>query len=198
MTYSAIPRGPAAHHVLVWTVGTNRSTGAPEAVGFWTGLEPVTFTVEGEARLYHGAGAVLQIPEIIARPGGVVQSIELGLSANAQIVNAALRGYDPRLADIQIHTARFDPQSRALLGIDRAFVGFIDGTSRRRPPKGEAGAGWTVRAVSGARLLTKPQNGKRSDATQRRRLLPNGQPCRWFQYADVAGLIPRLWGEGRS
>lgn len=194
MTYSAITRGPTVHHQLVWITAKNRTTGLPETVGFWTGGEDRAFTIGGQARSYFGVGHIIQVPPILARAGSVIQSQEVKLSATSPEIEAALRGYDPRFAPIEIHTARFNPETMALLGIDRVFKGEINKAPRRTPAKNQTGAEWTLTIVSRARSLTKTLNLKKSDASQRARLRTNNEPDGWFKYADQAGQVERFWG----
>lgn len=196
MTVSQIARGDTCHHVLVWITARNRSTGLDETAGFWTGGEDATFTVAGQARLYYGVGHVLEVPPIKSRPG-VIQMQELRLSATSPEVEAVMRGYDPRLAPVEIHVARLNTETGALLGIDRAFRGFIDRAPRQIPAKNQSGSAWTISLVSGMRSLTRRLTIKRSDASQRVRKLPGGADDRFFRWADVAGKVERYWGMER-
>jgi hypothetical protein len=197
MSFSAIARGPVHHHLLVWIVAKNRATGAPEAAGFWTGSEDRAFTIAGVARSYFGVGHVIDVPPIVSRPGGIVQSQRLVLSANSPAIEAALALYDARLAPVEIDVARFDPATMALLGIDPAFRGQIDGAPRTTPAKGGTGAEWTITLVSGMRDLTRALIATRSDASQRSRLLPGGAPDRFFRHADLGGAVEGFWGTER-
>jgi len=189
-----ISRTPSVHEVLIWITARNRSTGALETAGFWTGGEDLEFFVEGQTRAYFGVGHVLQVSPIKARAGQVVQSQELRLSGTSPEVEAVMRGYDPRLAPIEIHAARFDHETGGLVAIDRWFKGTIDKAPRKIPAKNESGSEWTLSLVSGIRAMTRPLTHKRSHASQRARLLPDGRPDAFFRYADVAGRVERSWG----
>lgn len=197
MTFSAIPRASTVHRMLVWISARNRSTDATETAGFWTGGEDRAFTVEGASRSYFGVGHVLEVPPIKTRAGLIVQMQELQLAGNSPEVEAVMRGYDPRLAPIEIHVARFDPDTGALLGIDRAFRGVLDKAPRQIPAKGQSGEAWSLSLASGMRSLTRSLTIKRSDASQRARALPSGGEDRFFRYADVAGRVERYWGMER-
>lgn len=199
MSFSQITRGDTLHHALVWISARNRTTGEVETAGFWTGGEDRSFNIGGADRLYHGIGQVLQVPPMVSRVGAFVQAQEIILSANSPEIEAALRGYDPRLAPVEIHVARFDPLTHALLGIDRAMRGIVDGTPRTKPAKGQAGAQWVLKLVSaGMRALTRPLIRYRSDAAQSRMILPDGRPDRFYRHADVAGAVERFWGMNRT
>ena len=192
MSFSAIPRGPVSHAPLIWIVARNRDTGAPETMGLWTGSSDRTFTVEGEVRSYKGAGQILDIPPIQSRMGPYVQMQTIGLAAASPEVAQAIRGYDSKAAPVEIHVARFDPETDALLGIDRAFKGGIDTVSIETPAKGEPGGAVTAELASAARDLTRPLTHKISDESQRQR---SGD--RFLRYADIAGMVERWWGTKR-
>lgn len=192
MAFSAISRGPVAHHVLVWIEARNRDTGATEASGLWTGPEARQFTVGGVARTYHGAGQMLSVPTLTARAGVGVQMHRLGLSALSDEVEQIMRGYDPRLAPVEIHVARLDPQSDALLGIDRVYRGSIDQAPIVTPAKGGSDGGVSVSLASAARSLTRPLTLKKTDESQRAR-----SDDRFFRFAEVAGKVERFWGTKR-
>jgi hypothetical protein len=198
VTVSQIERGDTHHEVLVWIVARNRVTQAEEAAGFWSGGENRSFLVQGSVRAYFGIGAVIDAPPILARVGGVAQVHQVILAANGPEVEAALRGYDPRLGRIEIHVVRFDPQTGAELGIDRLYRGRVDKAPREIPAKGGDGDVWSIEVVSGMRALTRPLTLKRSDASQRARLLPDGRPDAFFRYADVAGAVERFHGMERA
>lgn len=192
MTISAIARGPVAHDVLVWITGKNRTTGADETMGLWTGPEDRSFTVGGVARTYRGVGQIIEVPPIKSRAGLTVQMHTLRLSATSPEVEAAMRLYDPRLGPVEIHVARFEPTTGALLGIDRAYRGRIDKAPINTPAKGKQGGGVALSVASAARSLTRPLTLKKSDASQRRR-----SDDRFFRHADVAGRVERWWGTDR-
>jgi hypothetical protein len=197
MSFSQITRGPMMHRVLIWVSGKNRVTGATETAGFWTGGEDRAFTIDGQVRTYAGVGHVIGVPVIASRAGGLVQSQELTLSGTSPEVEMAMRMYDPRLAPVELHVARFNPETGALVGIDRVFKGTVDKAPKRTPGKGQGGASWTVTIVSGARALTRSLTLTRSDASQRAVALPGGGADRFFRHADVAGAVERRWGTAR-
>lgn len=193
MTYSAIARGPVSHDVLIWIVARNRDTGLAEALGLWTGRETRSFTVEGSARSYFGAGQVLDVPVIRARAGVTVQMHGIKLAALSPEVETAVRLYDVRLAPVDIHVARFDPDSDALLGIDRVYRGVVDKAPIVIPAKSGSNGGVELSLASASRSLTRSLTNKRSDASQQKR---GGD--RYFRWADVAGKVERFWGTTRG
>lgn len=198
MAFTQIPRGPVAHQILVWLRAKNRTTGGTEAVGFWTGPEDRGFTVEGVGRSYFGIGHVLQVPPIVTTSGITVQMQEIVLAATSPEVEAVIRGHDIRHAPVEIHVARFAPDTGVVLGVDRAFKGYVDTAPRKIPAKNETGSEWRIRVASAMRSLTRPLTLKRTDAAQRERVLPDDRPDRFFRYAVVAGRVERAWGAERA
>ena len=51
--------------LLVWIIARNRTTGAPEPVGFWNGADDQVITVGGVDRTYHGAGGLLGMDDLV-------------------------------------------------------------------------------------------------------------------------------------
>lgn len=174
---------------LLWIVAKNRDTGAAETIGFWDGDDHLEFTVEAETRTYYGVGTLLQVPDLTARVGLEVWQPEVSLSGIAPEVEIALRGYDPKLAPVQIHRAFFDPLSGELVGSPvRIFKGWIDAASIPTPEEGgEAVA--TITLASNSRALTRTIPAKKSDEAYKRR---SGD--RIMRYADISGAVPVRWG----
>ena len=192
MSYSAISRGPVSHDILIWITARHRSTGLAETMGLWTGSEDIALSIDGDTRTYHGAGQLLDVPPLKSRVGLTVQMQSLGLAATSPEVEAAIRLYDSRLAPVEIHVARFDPETNTLLGVDRVYKGSIDKAPILTPAKNGGNGGVTLSLASGARRLTRSLTVKRSDESQRRR-----SDDRFFRFADVAGKVERFWGTRR-
>jgi len=125
--------------------------------------------------------------------GLVVRMQRLTLSPLSPEVAQMLRGYDPRLAPVEIHRALFYPESRELVAEPRrVFKGWIDQAPITTPAIGGAAMA-EVSLASAARALTIPLAAKKSDETQRRR---GGD--RFRRYADVSGQVEVWWGEARA
>lgn len=182
--------------VLIWIVARHRQTDAPEALGIWSGEEAMTLPVEGQARLYQGGGALIDLDPIPQAAGLGVRSLALRLAPFAPEVEQALRAHEPRLARVEIHRAFLDPETGALAGtLDREarlFTGLIDGVSFHTPEM-PGDPGCTVTLVSEAIHLTRPLDYLRSDAA--RRAAWDGD--RLFRHAAVAGPVSTWWGEKR-
>lgn len=177
--------------VLVWVTARNRGTGLPEELGFWNGGYDRSFTINGVARTYVGAGALMQIPPLVYQVGLTVRMQRLTLSPIDAAVANLIRTYDSRLAPIEIHRAVLDPTTTLLVSEPHRLVkGIVDELEVTTDAKGEARCEVTV--ASSARYLTRTLTLKRSDASQQ---LRSGD--RFLRYADVSGEVDVYWGEKR-
>lgn len=176
----------------VWLEARTRDTGAPATVGFWSGRDPVSLSVAGETRVYLGIGGLLRLDPLTFEPGPVVREQVVGLTMISPEVENAMRGYDPRMAKVDIHLGLHDPSSHALLSLPRAFRGEVDTGPIRTPTVGGQG-GVELRLVSAARAMTRTLTAKYSDAAFRQR-----QGDRIARYADVSGAVQVVWGEKRG
>ncbi len=185
-------RAALSARILVWAVARNRSTGADESLGLWTGAQDRSFTIGGVTRIYAGAGSIMEIPPIVSQSGIAVRMQRISLSPLSPEVAALIRTYDARFARIEIHRALFDPVTGLLVAEPhRLFKGIIDEVALPIDPKtGEVRCDVTI--ASSARYLTRTLPLKRSDATQQRRL-----GDRFLRYVDVSGEVDVYWGENR-
>ncbi|MBY6113290.1 hypothetical protein KUW09_04875 [Mameliella alba] len=189
MSYPAVARGPQANEVLLWVEARNRSTGDTEAMGLWTGPDDRNFDLGGDLRSYRGAGAVLEVPALVSQVGLAVQMQSAALAIVTEEVETLFRGYDARQAAVEVHLARFDVDSDALIGIDRVFSGWLD---RAEILTGQRGGSASLSATlaSSSRALTRRVAVKRSDEAQQKR---SGD--RFFRHADVSGAVTVWWGQ---
>lgn len=179
-------------HVLIWIAARNRQTGAIETLGLWTGDDHYKFIIDGEARLYYGAGAVLECDPIEAATGLDVRNHEIRLSSASPEVLAAILGYNPRFAPVEIHRAEFDVNGALIAAPERNFRGWIDGSPFTWPEIGGE-QDLRVQLVSEARGLTLFSGATKSDACQSRR-----GGCRFRRYGSVSDTVEVAWGEHRS
>ena len=172
---------------LIWILARDRDTAELRPRGFWDGDEDASFQIEGEQRLFAGAGTVLNVPHLKSRSGVVVQTQKITLSAVAPEVRDMVHGLDMRLAKVRLYWAEFDPVAGALKNVHRVFKGSIDGGPERL---GAAGQDSTVdlTMVSSARLLTKKAHILKSNASQSKR---SGDA--FFRHADLAGKTKVQW-----
>lgn len=189
-------RRPTLARHLLWVTARNRSTGASESLGLWTGEYTHSFTIEGMPRDYHGVGAILDLPQITGQIGVEVRTHRVTLSALSAEAQQLIRGYDPRLAPAEIHRVLFDPQAPTTpIGAPvRMLRGWVDGVTFNEAGSGTGPGEHTVELtlVSHARGLTVPLPLRRSDASYR---LRGGD--RIGRYCDVSGSVPIHWGEAR-
>lgn len=178
--------------MLVWVSAKNRSTGALETMGLWTGADHQDFTIRGQVRTYYGAGRVLQVPNIQTAIGLEVRKFSVGLAAVAPEVEILLRGYDPRFAPAEIHRAEFDENDNLLAEPERLVKGWINDTPIINPPIGGTATA-SLEIVSNARMLTRYGSHTKSDQMQMRR-----QGDRFRRYASLPGAATVYWGEKKS
>lgn len=192
MTYPTIAAGEGVDvDVLVWVTAKNRSTQADETTGFWTGLDAETITVDGVPRVYYGAGAVLGVDDLVSRAGTVVQYQPIGLNILTPEVEQLLREYESRIAQVEVHLRRMDPETNAQLSISRVFKGWIDTGTETRGPDGTS---LSYQMVSTARALTRLVALHRSDVSHKRAYSSDD----FFQYAGVSGTVSWWWGAERN
>lgn len=188
---TAKPRTDLTPHWALWVIARDMATGAPFPVGYWTVDDATTLTVEGQARVYHGAGAALSSEPLTYQLGAVVQTQRVSLGPLAAEARRVLRGYDTRQAPAELHLVMLDPLG-AVTSVERAFKGVFDQFDIPESAIDEHGNSTVtcdVELVSDARLLTRTLSLKQSDASQRLRN-PND---RFRQYSDVAGEVKVNW-----
>lgn len=179
-----------ARHLL-WFQARNRDTGVEEAAGLWTGVDTQVFTVDGEDRTYHGAGAVLSIEPLTTGIGLEVRMLQVRLSDLTPEVAQLIRGYDARLAPVTIHRILLDHDTREPVAAPiRVFRGTVDETTIRTGRSHEV----DMRLASDARRLTRTLSLFRSDAAMKTRSATD----RFREYTDIAGRIPVWWGTERK
>lgn len=177
--------------LLIWVAAKNRTTGATELAGFWSGDDDASFTIGGEVRTYHGAGALLGMDDLTIEIGLTVRRISVWLATAAPEVLSAVMGYDLRLAPAEIHRVLTDPLThQAVAQPHRIWKGWIDGAPRVTPAKGLSGGRITLQIASASMALTRTLTARYSDEAMRKR---GGD--RLFRYADVSGKVPIFWGE---
>jgi hypothetical protein len=182
-------RGTDAH-VLLWIEAKNRDTGAPETIGFWTGDDHQEFLINGEIRTYFGAGDVIDTPPIIASKGFQVRNYRVSLPPLVDEVKTLIRQFEPRLAQVEIHSCPLDIDSgNALAAPLRMFKGILNEAPEELGPKGGPSRTELV-LVTSARTLTLALPLKRSNAElQRRSPSDLGR-----EYSDIAGEWVVPWG----
>ncbi|MGD1880858.1 MAG: hypothetical protein ACFB11_00870 [Paracoccaceae bacterium] len=182
------------NQLLVWMEARNRVTDAIETVGFWTGAEDREFSVGGQTRLYHGAGAIIGIPPMIAQKGLQVRTHRMTASPLDEEVIKAIRLYDLRLRPVEMHVAYFSLIPGALIAApQRVFKGRVSAVRIIRPElDGEASC--EIAMQSAAYKLSRPLSITKSDSSHQARHPGD----KIMQYADVTGVVEVAWGEARA
>lgn len=193
---SALAQRSVALRDLVWITAKDRTTGSAQSVGFWNDVGTVTLSVidpltgASVARTFVGAGSLLGIDDIAASADLSIKQITVRLSGVNATVAQAVRGYDPRLAPIQIHRLIINPASGAPYAAARArFVGFVERVDIIDPPPGGQGL-VTVTAVSQLRELTRANPDMTSSESQKLRLGTD----RFLEFANDVSKWRIMWG----
>lgn len=172
---------------LVWISAKNRETNAVETLGLHNYIKPLTLTVEGASRTYLAGGEILEMPALSYEIGTDVVTQNLRLSGIADAVSQTVRLYDAKFAPIEIHLALFEPDTLALVGITRAFKGFVDGVTINEDMEGSVA---DLSLVSYNRLGTKTLTKTKSNANQKE-IDPTDKGR---EYAAVSGSVKVYWG----
>lgn len=176
-------------HTLIWITARDRVTGAPESIGLWSGLDHQQFDIGG-IRTYLGAGNILGLDKITYGSGLTVRMHKFTFSAISPELEQAVRGYDVRLAPVEIHGMVIDPVYNVIVGAPwLALRGLTDELPIRTPSVGGEG-GIEMQVASASRSLTRTLSLKRGDASQQRR---GGD--RFRRYAEISGTVTVPWGE---
>lgn len=179
---------------LVWIEATNKSTGATESLGLWSGAETRAFTIDGQTRQYIGAGSILGGDPIRAGLGARVRMHEVSLSSIPLEIQEMIYLYETRFAPIEVHRALFDVQSNALVGEPHRIIkGTIDSFPVSRPAMGGSGP-IKVKIAPASRRLTRTLSTTKSDAYQR----SINANDKGRLYSAVSGAVAVFWGQKRD
>lgn len=112
--------------ILIWIDARNRSSGATEGQGFWTGPDDQSFDTGSGSRLYKGCGRVVSVDNFQFREGLDIITHNFTLSMADADVEYLVRGTDCRLVPVEIHRALFDANGN-LIGTPHPMrIGHID------------------------------------------------------------------------
>jgi len=176
--------------LYIWVSARDRISGATQTLGLWTGDDVVTETIEGEARAYYGAGSLLGVEPITYEAGLSVRMQRVTVSSISPEVEQLVRGYDTRLAPLQIHRGLINATSNALVEEPhRLLSGTVDGITFATPAAG-GNATCELTVANSSRDLTRGLTAKYSDETMRV-MAPDDD---FFRYADISGEVTVRWG----
>jgi hypothetical protein len=198
---SALAARSLAFRNLVWITAKNRTTGALTPFGFWddvgTRALQVIDVLTGATvtRNFVGAGSLLQIDDVVATSELQVRELVIRLSGVDATVANAVRGYDARLAPIQVYRLMLNPASGAPIAAARArFVGIVDSLKINDPTRGGQG-NVIVSAASQMRELSRANPDMISDPSQKQRAEGTGKPTdRFYQYTNEIANWSIAWG----
>lgn len=183
-------RAGTVARTLLWVEATDRDTGDVETMGLWNGPQEQVFDIDGESRTYRGPA----LPAISPIRGGVgleVRQVRIEAAHLTAQVQQLIRGYDPRLAPVEIHQAVFSLETNNLVAPPRRlFKGQIDKSPIFTAETGGTGKAEIILA-SAARALTRALALFKSDADQRAR----DPDDRFGEYGPGTGLKTVWWGE---
>lgn len=174
---------------LLWVAATERLTGDPAPVGIWNGDDHLTFTIAGQPRLYLGAQGRFEVADIVFATGTQVRTLDVQLSGISPEAEQLVRGYVVRFARAELHLALLDPQSFALIDVQRVWKGFVNRAPIMTPPIGGE-ATIALELASAMRSLTCSLALKKSDQSQRLRA-----GDRFRQYGSVAAAVTTEWNK---
>lgn len=186
-------RSGIVSHCLLWVRARNRSTGAEETYGVWTGEQDASFTIAAASRAYAGGSAMAPMEAVVAQVGLSVRLQRVRLNPLNATVAQMVRGADPSLAPCEIHRAFFDLATGALVDEPhRIWKGIVNRTPITTPARGGE-AMIEMELASSAYRLTRNLSLVKSDETQK---LRSGD--RFRQYQDISGEIPTWWGMNKQ
>lgn len=193
---SAIVARSVAFRNLVWITAKDRTTGALNSLGFWDDVGNLSVTVvdpftgNNAARTFIGAGSLLGVDDVAASADLSVKQIKIKLSGINASVAQAVRGYDARLAPIQLFRLILNPTSGTAVAPARArFVGFVETVEINDPSPGGQGE-VTVTAVSQLRELSRANPDMTSSESQKMRLAGD----RFLEFANDVSTWRIMWG----
>lgn len=188
---------------LIWmTAKTRAATPVPVAMGFWddvgTRSIQVIDALTGAAvtRSFVGAGSLIQVDDVVAAAALDVRELVIRLSGIDASVAQAVRGYDARLAPIQVYRVLLNPVSGTAIAAARPrFVGIVDTLRIRDPARGGQG-GIEISAVSQMRELTRANPDMTSDDSQKDRAAALATPLvdRFYEHANSVVGWTIAWG----
>jgi hypothetical protein len=170
---AALGEGRLKKRDFVWITARNRDTGEAESAGFWSDLGTVSapvidaLTQSEVTRDFTGCGSALTIGTLSLTSDLTVRTLDVGLSQIDENIALVVRGYDVKLAPIQVYLGLFDPVKHKLIrAAFPVFVGFVDEAPIVTPKEGEFGS-ITLKCVSRLREMTRANPDVRSGASQK-------------------------------
>jgi hypothetical protein len=184
---------------MIHLIAKDRQTGASTPIGLWTGDDDVSATVisgatgQIETRTYFGMGNTLAVPDIPLVSDLTIQALAIEMSQLASATQQLVRGYDVRLAPIDIHQCLLDPETRRAIDPELVFIGEVDGSPIETPSAGGEGKIRLEVVSSAIRSLTRTNPRKRSYEAQKRR-----EGDEFGRYSNSVAAWEVSWGEVKA
>lgn len=187
LTHLAARQGYAARWLL-WVTPKDLLTGALVDFGIWSGDDHQTITVDGVPRLYYGAQGAFGVDPVKYGTGLSIRTQGVSLSGVSPEGEQLVRGYNLRLAAAELHLALLDPQSFAIIDIQRMFKGVVNRAPFSTPAIGGVST-ISLELVSSLRGMTKMLGLRKSDESQKLR-----SADRFRRFGGLANAVSDPWG----
>lgn len=182
---------------FIWIEARDRITGDIVGDGQWSDIGPTTVQVIDPntggptTRTYYGSGTLTKVADVILTSTISVQPATITMSQVHNRVNDLLRGYDVKLAPVQMHRGLFSLTSRQLVApaVVR-FVGYVDNVKFHTPAEGGDGSVEVV-CNSHTQELLRSNPELRSHESQIKRFANDS----FYKDTHVVSLWEHFWGK---
>lgn len=180
-----------------WIIAKDGSNN-PVTAGYWNDRNQITVDlVSGQdgntvTRTYNGTGKLIVADDIPLTSDLSIRTVNVTLSQLNAAIDTLVRGYNLRLAKVEIHRLLFNPDTRAVSTEVQQprLTGFVDGVTITTPKVGTAGS-INLKVISHTQELTRNSSDKRSDSAQHRRLSTDD----FYKYAGQMPDRVIFWGQ---
>ena len=160
---------------------------------WWTGPYDAAFNLDGVSRTFVGSRGLLSVDlaPMVYGLGFGVNTWQFGVGIADEDTDAEIRGYDYRLAPVEVYRGIFDGLTNTLVETPHRM---LKGRAQSAPiVESEDGSVKCMFTVSTAAIdLTRNMPDKMGDAFLRTRAPTDS----FFQYTAVSGTFPQKWGTG--
>lgn len=180
---------------FAWFRAKNRTTGADETMGLWSGDDDIAINVQTPeggltSRTYIG-GCNLSFDSIPSVANLTDEPINISMSQIADATQQLVRGYDLRLAYCELHAATFNGGAFSSAP-QLEWIGIVDQAPISTPAAGgEGNISLTIRSEIMSQL-TSINPAKSSDSHQKRRQAGDA----FSRYAGVVKAMQTQWFKG--
>lgn len=199
---SALAARAVSFRNLVWITAKDRSNGTPVEAGFWNDVGtiniPVTDGLTGGfiTRPFVGAGSLLQVEDVVSSADLSVKELRITLSGVDDQVANAVRGYDARLAKVQVYRLILNPTTGNAVAPARCrFLGLVDRLDIIDPREGGQGL-VSLTVVSQLREISRSNPDMTSVDSQKPRgtYIGLGED-KFYEFTNAVTGWEIMWGE---